>query len=514
MTLQLYLWTRLNKDKKHPLAIRETKNRKSKFHFIGYAIEKKYWNEKSKSVRKTYPNYEYLETLIAEKMKEFSNGSENYNKASFSSYFQKHIDELRTGKKVADWRKHKVVLRHLQDFSRSLRGTEDVKFRDINGDFLRAMAYYFDGQKLKKSTQNGYFKKLKHLYNQALNDSVFLPTIRNPFEAFDNKTSKPKNNSLNVKEFKGIELFNPHQYYDKELIDNNLIPALLMVRNIFVFQFYMYGIRISDLLLLKWDNVNNGKISYVMRKTGKVKTIILSNSLIERLRFFIPERYRIGFLRQKDNILDCELLFSLPENIRPLLLNELKNKKSEAFDKANVKMKKLRSQTFYKEDNVRIETLRNIINGVANNSEYKNDYIFPLISEEEKARMNEKDFDDYSLHKLIQSKTAQYNKSLKLLNDWFCDVDGQKIKTSLTSHLPRHTFTSISVSLGLDVFTISQSLGHTSIKTTQNYIHTLNNEGVDNEVADIFTKFDKLNEPLIKKTKDIKIVKANSVKKV
>lgn len=518
MKPQLYLWPRQNSQKKYPVAIRLTENRKSKFIFIGYAIKKEHWNKTSKSIRLSYENYEELDNLIKLKLKEIesilpvSNDMNNYKKLSFIQYFNNHIRNLETGKKIADRNKHAVVLAHIKEFLIKSHKTEELLFKDITGDLLQELVYFFEGLKLSKNTQNGYFKKIKHLYFLAIKNNVFTP-LRNPFDTFENRTSKPQNNSLTINEFKGLELFNPYQYKDKELFSNSLIPEIASLRNIFVFQFYCYGIRVSDLLLLKWDNINNGKIVYIMRKTKKEKTILLNNSLLERLRFFLPIEKILLLLKQKDNILDIELLNSLPTDKKEMLLKYTKEKNLTLYERVIEKEKAFFSDTYYKETHIKYDTIKNICNGLATDESERNNFIIPLLNETDKAKLNTTN-DDLTIYRIIQSNTTLYNRALKQLNKSFLDTDGQLIKTKLTSHLPRHTFTSISLSLGLDLFTISQSLGHSDIRTTQNYIHTLDNELVDKNIGDIFNKFGTANEKIITENKKIKIYASKSVKKI
>lgn len=516
MKSQLCLWPRQNSQKKYPLAIRLTENRKSKYIFIGYAIKKEYWNKVSKSIRLSYENYEKLDNLIKERLKEIesilpvSNDMNNYNKLSFIQYFNNHIKNLENGKKIADRNKHAVVLGHIKEFLVKSYRTEELLFKDITGDFLQELVYFFEGIKLSKNTQNGYFKKIRHLYYLAIKNNVFTP-IKNPFDTFENRTSKPQNKSLTVNEFKGLELFNPYQYIDKNLFSNSLIPEIATLRNIFVFQFYCYGIRVSDLLLLRWDNINNGKIVYSMRKTKKEKTILLNNSLLERLRFFLPMDKKLLLLKQRDNILDVELLNSLPTDKKEMLLKYTREKNHTLYEKVIEKEKVFFSDTYYKETHIKYDTIKYICNGLATDDKEKNTFIIPLLNETDKAKLNATD-DDLTIYRIIQSNTTLYNRALKQLNKSFLDTSGQFIKTKLTSHLPRHTFTSISLSLGLDLFTISQSLGHSDIRTTQNYIHTLDNELVDKNVGDIFNKFETANEKIITDNKKIKIFASKSVK--
>ena len=60
-----------------------------------------------------------------------------------------------------------------------------------------------------------------------------------------------------------------------ELKENSLIWH---VKNIFLFAFYNAGIRISDILLMTWDNIQDGRLVYKMYKTNKLHSVILKEN--------------------------------------------------------------------------------------------------------------------------------------------------------------------------------------------------------------------------------------------
>ena len=59
-----------NKKGLYPLAIRITKNRRSNYHYIGHYIELKHWDEKNIRIRKSHPNANRLNNLLASKLSE------------------------------------------------------------------------------------------------------------------------------------------------------------------------------------------------------------------------------------------------------------------------------------------------------------------------------------------------------------------------------------------------------------------------------------------------------------
>jgi integrase len=79
----------------------------------------------------------------------------------------------------------------------------------------------------------------------------------------------------------------------------------------------------------------------------------------------------------------------------------------------------------------------------------------------------------------ISSKTAIYNKLLKKIGKL------AEIETPLTSHIYRHSFANMALSLSDDIYSISKSLGHSSLKQTEEYLRDFD-----------FDKVNKLNEDI------------------
>lgn len=64
----------------------------------------------------------------------------------------------------------------------------------------------------------------------------------------------------------------------------------------------------------------------------------------------------------------------------------------------------------------------------------------------------------------------------KLLKIWAKDA---RITKNLTFHVSRHTFATLSITYGAELYTVSKLLGHADIKTTQIYADVINEKKRD-----------------------------------
>lgn len=109
------------------------------------------------------------------------------------------------------------------------------------------------------------------------------------------------------------------------------------------------------------------------------------------------------------------------------------------------------------------------------NSEH-NMLIFPLLKES--------DFTSPDiLFKRISSKNALVNKTLKQI------AKKAKINEKLSFHVSRHTFADIArkkIGSKYGIYEVSKMLGHSSIKVTETYLNSFDQESVDEAMTSIF----------------------------
>ena len=97
-----------------------------------------------------------------------------------------------------------------------------------------------------------------------------------------------------------------------------------------------------------------------------------------------------------------------------------------------------------------------------------NNFVFPILKNDAFRDINSKnDFTKISVYqyKMIKHATIVYNRILKVLQQ------RSGISTPLTSHVARHSFTNLLLTLeDVNLYDLSQSLGHSSISITENHI--------------------------------------------
>lgn len=94
------------------------------------------------------------------------------------------------------------------------------------------------------------------------------------------------------------------------------------------------------------------------------------------------------------------------------------------------------------------------------------DYIFPIL--------------DRNIHITEQQQADRVQKVLKQVNRKLKVISkALNLKINLTTYVARHTFATVLKRSGVDIGIISESLGHSDLKTTQIYLDSFENTQID-----------------------------------
>lgn len=455
------------------IQIRITTNRKSKYETLGEKIKEKYWNPEKKEVRKNHPEQERLNTLLEttiKELKQINNVPDDeiilVEKVSFFRFFKEQLEYLLTRKRLGSYKSQKTGYYHLSNYLSS-KGKTDLLFEEINPILIRDFETYLKSKEILNNSCIKYIKTFKSVYNEGVKLGKYQQ-VSDPFILVKNKYSPVEKKTLKRID---IEKIFKTTFKEKDPLYN--------VKNYFLFQIFAQGMRVSDLLTLRWSNVKDAEINFYQLKTKSQHRIPFNDIIILKIADYIPNRgLEIINLKFDFNILgeDFSLNFKEIEEKYESVRKGNIHKVIEGDEKV---IRKLENwiEVLNKSKDVMIKRLA--IRIVEYSKSNLKKFIFPILDDEV---FKDVDFtsEKYTLSKYqfnqMSSKTTVYNKYLKKLQEK-CEID-----VVLTSHLARHSYTSLMIeSTDKDIYTISKSLGHANISTTQHYISEFLDERVHKE---------------------------------
>jgi integrase/recombinase XerD len=281
---------KIDKTGRAPVYLRIIKDRKPKYISIGLRVKPQDWDSDSGKVKKSHPNKAQANAFIASKVAEaegvalelqreskfvspvqIKNTIMGQSSESFLKYFEKHLNTLEKTGKISSLTKATAVLSKLRVFL----GTSDLLFDEVTVSFLKQYeAYLRDELGNSVNTIHSNLKIFRKLINDAIREDLFS-IARDPFRKFKLKLEKTTKSYLSEDELEAMWLLSLKEG-----------SKLWHHRNLFVFAAYAGGLRISDLVKLKWTNFSGTHIRITMQKTNDAVTIKLPNLALDILGFY------------------------------------------------------------------------------------------------------------------------------------------------------------------------------------------------------------------------------------
>ncbi|SHH50852.1 tyrosine-type recombinase/integrase [Flavobacterium johnsoniae] len=455
------------------LQVRRTENRKSTYFSLGVSIKVKDLL-KSGLVSSTHSSHKELNKKIEEKILELRKKDSpdeiivddaTNDKVSFIQFFKSQLDDYDKRKEIGTYKVHLTSFNHLKTFL-DKTNRKDFLFIDLTSSFIRDFDTYLIDEKIAINTRIKYIKKIKNVYNKGVEFDKFVP-IKNPFLSFKTKSAPVNKITLGKKD---IETILKVEIEKKDPLYN--------CKNYFIFQIFAQGIRVSDLMTLRWGNLITGEILFYQFKTKKPHKIPLNFIILLRLSdYFLTDEkilnkkfdftinnvdYKLNYREvekhyqklQKESIFEFLLLSNStkPEDKQKLIdLEYCLNQWLEEINKIKHSLK--------------TALILEIVSFAKSNP---NKFIFPILDnkmfEDVKFNSEKNNLTKYQYNQM-SSKTAYYNKQLKKLQEK-CGSD-----VVFTSHLARHSYTGLMIeTTNKDIYTISKTLGHSSLSMTEHYV--------------------------------------------
>ena len=311
----IYRKDKENKKGESPIHLRIIKDRKISYISTGILLPEDMWDSKNNKVKSKHKNSARFNSFITNKFAELQDQVFEHETVSKSTttrqlrdkvygkkallFFPFADESVETYKSEGKISTHVTVKGTIQTF-KDYVNSESLMFQDITPEFLGKYERYLRGTiKIKTNTIHKHFRFIRKLFNDALRLDA-IDYSHNPFPKYKLKLEKTSRQFLNEDELKAIE--------DVKTIAGERMD---MHKKMFIFASYTGGLRISDVLKLRWKNFDGTHINISIHKTKSQLSVKLPNKAIQ-----IINEYHSDKLKQTDFIfpmLDNDADFNDPQ---------------------------------------------------------------------------------------------------------------------------------------------------------------------------------------------------------
>lgn len=305
-TIKAVLRKKSNSHNQYPIAIRITKNRKSSYIFLGQYIEEKYWDQVNQRVKGSHPNSARINYLILTKLTSCNEKLLETESSRIPKSTRKIKETIVADKKMDFMSVAEIYLKNILSRKKSNQYITDknrikqfkifcsnssFEFYEIDSSLLRRFETFLLYKKGRsKRTVVNYMICLRTIYNLAIANGC---ADRNnyPFGKGKYQIRIPESQKigLTVEEVKKLETV------------EGLTQAQQHALNVWLLSFYFAGIRITDVIQLKWSDFIDDRLYYRMNKNSKLvsmKVPLKAQKLLAHYK---------GFERQNEDLIFPEL---------------------------------------------------------------------------------------------------------------------------------------------------------------------------------------------------------------
>lgn len=261
--------------------LRVTKDRKRKYVSLGISVNPENWDFSKNQPKAECPNREYIELLIADKLKEYSakivelkaTNQEftsttlvekvcvnRVNRKTVGDLFKAHINSLTSSGRKS----YALSIKQLYNSLIEFNGHLDIPFAEMDIVWLRRYEAFLRRKGFAENTIGIRFRTLRSIYNVAIEEDAV---------------------SAELYPFKKLKVSKLHQETAKRALSKEDIERVLSYKStnrymrfpidIFAFTYYCGGINFVGIAHLTKANIMDGRLIYKRQKTKKLIKIPL-----------------------------------------------------------------------------------------------------------------------------------------------------------------------------------------------------------------------------------------------
>lgn len=294
-SIKIVLRKKVNKDGTSPLALRITKDRKTSYIYLGHNIMPEYWIDEEQRVKSSHPNSKRLNHFLLKKKTEASDklieaeiqldqisATHIKNKIkpkSLASFFTQADTYLQGNKAAGSYNAYQANISRLKMF-RAFLDDKDILFPDITIALIdRYKAYLAGERKNSERTIANHLMLIRAIFRQAIKQGL-VDDKHYPFGADKIAVKRPQSAKI------GIELDDIMRLESTVFTD----AAPDLARDLWLTSYYFAGMRISDVLRLRWTDVVGGRLYYTMGKNNKTGSIAIHDKARAILNKYIAHK--------------------------------------------------------------------------------------------------------------------------------------------------------------------------------------------------------------------------------
>jgi site-specific recombinase XerD len=284
---------KIKKDGTAPIHFLIIKDRKKTKISSGISILPKYWDKKGK-VKPGAKNSARINSMLQNKFTELQDRvfeHETISKSlttrqlkekiygkkpmAFFPFADEVIQQYKIENKIGTHHRTQTVINKFKEYI----GNASLDFQDITPDLLKKYEKHLRtdlGNKTNSIHSN--LKFFRKLFNDAVNQNL-VEYEQNPFRTYKLKTEKTTREYLTEDELTAFAN-----------VDTNADTRLDLHKDMFVFAAYTGGLRVSDVLQLRWQNFDGTYIHFKIQKTSSQLSIKVPDTALNIINKYKPKK--------------------------------------------------------------------------------------------------------------------------------------------------------------------------------------------------------------------------------
>jgi len=201
----------------------------------------------------------------------------NTKRLSFFELADEHVEDLFKANNHNRAISDRSKINRIKEFAKK----RNLEFEEIDENLLKKMKIYLSTTSgLSDRSVMNILVMIRLLFNKAISlklvDKKFYPFGKDKIKIKYPQTTKIGLNESEILQIEELEL--------------ELRTSLWHTRNVFLFSFYLAGIRISDVLKMRWSDIVDDRLYYKMSKNDKADSLKLPAPVINILSYYSEDK--------------------------------------------------------------------------------------------------------------------------------------------------------------------------------------------------------------------------------